>query len=334
MEASGVGVAMTGETGDSVALLSTDKQVHGFVKQLREEVSSIVLTSGSFDVFHDGHLNYLDLAAKFGDALIVGVDNDTKVRARKGPGRPVVSEIERIRMVSYHPKVSAVVLKSINWPRWHLIDLVRPHVLVVSEGTYSSEDLDKLANKFGSVEVLKRTARLSTSSRLNMLADYGGLYSVASTDRRERISLDQMFLNIALIVSQRSTCSLLQVGAVLAHDGRTLSTGYNGAPSGESHCECATTGNRCPVSSHAELNAMVFAARNGTSIDGATLYLTHNPCFDCAGHIINAGVPRVVFDRVRARSSSRGVRRLRTAGIEVACQIAPDPPFVDVMSAR
>jgi cytidyltransferase-like protein len=314
--------------------LFTSAQVAEFIKPWQAKGINIVLTSGSFDVFHGGHLKYLDLAAQFGDELIVGVDSDPKVRARKGPGRPVVTQEERMQMVSLHPKVSAVILKSVDWPKWHLVELISPSVLVVSDGTYSLSDLGMLATKCGQIEVLRRTVRYSTSARLNMLSDYGGLYTSINPGQRGRISLDQMFLNIALIVSQRSTCSLIQVGAVLARDGRTLSTGYNGAPIGEPHCECTTAGDRCPVSTHAELNAIVFAARNGTNLENTTLYLTHNPCYDCSAHIINVGVSKVVFDRFRLRSSGRGVHRLQAMGIEVFCHTTPELFTTNTVLAR
>lgn len=112
-----------------------------------------------------------------------------------------------------------------------------------------------------------------------------------------RISRDNMLLQIALIVKQRSTCLRRQVGAVLALDGRVLSTGYGGAPSGVAHCTPDVCGpdKPCTRTIHAEANAVAFAARLGIATRGSTLYCTASPCIECAKLIINAGILRVVY---------------------------------------
>lgn len=129
-----------------------------------------------------------------------------------------------------------------------------------------------------------------------------------------RPSLDSTLIAVAHTWARRSTCSRLQVGAVLARDGRTLSTGYNGAPSGLGHC-AHDDDTPCAVSVHAEVNALVFAARHGVSTEGAGLYLTHSPCRACAGPIVNAGVREVVF--AEAFRSLDGVAVLQAAGVAV-----------------
>lgn len=129
-----------------------------------------------------------------------------------------------------------------------------------------------------------------------------------------RPSLDATLLAAAYVWARRSTCSRLQVGAVLARDGRTLSTGYNGAPSGLEHCEHLDD-EPCTVSVHAEANALIFAGRHGVSTEGATLYLTHAPCLGCAGLIVNAGVVEVVY--AEPYRSVAGERALLAAGLDV-----------------
>lgn len=98
-----------------------------------------------------------------------------------------------------------------------------------------------------------------------------------------------------------------QVGAVIVKNKRILSTGYNGAPEGVKSCkekgECIrlkndiTSGTHLEMcySVHAEQNAIVSAARLGVSLEGATLYCTHQPCVICAKLIVNAGIKRVVY---------------------------------------
>lgn len=122
----------------------------------------------------------------------------------------------------------------------------------------------------------------------------------------ERPSWDQYFMDIARLVSSRSTCLRRQVGAVLVRDRQIISTGYNGAPSGIRHCAEAgclretlnvPSGERHEICRgiHAEQNAVVQAALHGVSTQGSTLYCTHQPCSFCSKMIINAGVCHVVF---------------------------------------
>lgn len=122
-----------------------------------------------------------------------------------------------------------------------------------------------------------------------------------------RMSWDEYFLKIAEMVKTRSTCIRRQVGAVIVKDNKIISTGYNGAASGASHCNnigCMRekmgikSGERhelC-VAIHAEQNAIVQAAKYGTPIEGATLYCTVQPCAICAKMLVNAGIKRIVFN--------------------------------------
>ncbi len=130
-----------------------------------------------------------------------------------------------------------------------------------------------------------------------------------------RPTIDQTMLGTAEIWARRSTCSRLSVGAVLARDGRVLSTAYNGPPAGQPHC-AHTDDQPCVESVHAEANALLWAARHGVSSLGATLYVTHAPCLGCSGLVINAGIVRVVYrDPYR---SSEGLARLASAGLDLA----------------
>lgn len=131
----------------------------------------------------------------------------------------------------------------------------------------------------------------------------------------ERPTVTQMLIAMAHVAATRSTCSRRQVGAVLARDGRVLSTGYNGAPSRLLHC-VHVADEPCIESVHAEANALLFAARHGVASGGASLYLTDSPCYACAGLIINAGVVEVVFDR--EFRTTEGIARLSSAGLAVA----------------
>lgn len=145
-------------------------RIEATVRALRTLNFEIVLTSGSFDIIHEGHSMYLEAARKFGDFLIVGLDSDDKIRARKGEDRPAVPQMERLRMVTHQRGVGLVTLKHIDHPRWHLVKTVRPDVLVATEDTYSKAEIKELeANYCGRVEVLERMATVSTSARLRRI---------------------------------------------------------------------------------------------------------------------------------------------------------------------
>jgi dCMP deaminase len=105
-------------------------------------------------------------------------------------------------------------------------------------------------------------------------------------------------MDIAFAVAERSTCDRAHVGAVLVRDRRILTTGYNGAPAGLPHCDEVghlMVDGHCVRTLHAEQNAIIQAALHGVSIEGATAYVTHQPCLTCAKMIINAGIRCVVY---------------------------------------
>ncbi|MCM8776654.1 MAG: cytidine/deoxycytidylate deaminase family protein [Candidatus Omnitrophica bacterium] len=117
---------------------------------------------------------------------------------------------------------------------------------------------------------------------------------------------DEYFIRIAELVSSRSTCIRRHVGAVLVKEKRILATGYNGAPSGISHCEevgCIREKLKIPSGErhelcrglHAEQNAIIQAAYHGVSIKGSILYIICHPCSVCAKMIINAGIGEIVI---------------------------------------
>jgi dCMP deaminase len=114
-----------------------------------------------------------------------------------------------------------------------------------------------------------------------------------------RISRDEMLLRMADAAAERGTCERLQVGAIVAREGRPLAAGYNGSPRGLEHCgplHCKLD-RPCTYATHAELNAITWAANAGVATNGAELYITDSPCEGCAKAIINAGISIVHFRR-------------------------------------
>ncbi len=124
-------------------------------------------------------------------------------------------------------------------------------------------------------------------------------------DVKPRISWDEYFMKIAMLVSERSTCRRHHVGAVIVREKRLLTTGYNGAPKGTKDCLEAgclrdemdiPSGTRHEVcrATHAEQNAIIQAGLHGISVQGGTIYCTHSPCILCAKMLVNAGIDRFV----------------------------------------
>ena len=121
-----------------------------------------------------------------------------------------------------------------------------------------------------------------------------------------RPSWDEYFMQMAELTAKRSTCLRRNVGAIIVKDKHIIATGYNGAPKGLPHCEelggClrqklgVPSGERHELcrALHAEQNAIIQAATLGQSIEGATIYVTHQPCIICAKMIINACISRIV----------------------------------------
>jgi dCMP deaminase len=155
---------------------------------------------------------------------------------------------------------------------------------------------------------------------------------------RDRLKI-QTFLAIARTLGELSTCDRASVGAVIVREGRCISWGFNGAPPGLPHCgenmhgygkdhpyfqhgqlqssiDIFLSANGCINATHAETNALAYAARQGTSTDGATLFVTVSPCVTCARLLIAAGIKHVVYET--AYRDPSGVKLLEQAGIPLS----------------
>jgi len=145
-------------------------------------------------------------------------------------------------------------------------------------------------------------------------------------DPEKRPQWQEYFMDIARLVSRRSTCTRRHVGAILVKDKRILATGYNGAPTGLAHCAdigCLRQKHGVPSGQrhelcrglHAEQNAIIQAAYHGISIVGATLFCTTMPCSICLKMLINAGIRQIVFQEGYPDELSQGL--LTEADIEI-----------------
>ena len=118
-----------------------------------------------------------------------------------------------------------------------------------------------------------------------------------------RPEFDDIYMELAVKIAQRSHCIKRHVGAVLAKETRIVSLGYNGPPAGTHNCDeeypetgCALDSKgSCSLAIHAEQNAILYAAKNKVNIKGCTLYVSLSPCLSCARIIYSMGINRVVY---------------------------------------
>ena len=149
----------------------------------------------------------------------------------------------------------------------------------------------------------------------------------------ERPSWDEYFMDIASLVAKRSTCMRRRVGAVMVKQKNILTTGYNGTPSGITHCDVTgclreqlnvPSGERHELCRglHAEQNAIIQAARHGVNISDSTLYCTNLRCIICTKMLINAGIRKIIY--LEGYSDKLSMEMLEEAGIETR-------PFAEVV---
>ena len=115
---------------------------------------------------------------------------------------------------------------------------------------------------------------------------------------KQRPSWDEYFMYNAVLISTRSTCPRLSVGAIIVKNNQIISTGYNGSVGGEVHCddtECLVEDGHCIRTIHAEINSILQCARTGVSLKDATIYVTHYPCVNCMKAILQAGISKIYY---------------------------------------
>jgi rfaE bifunctional protein nucleotidyltransferase chain/domain len=151
-------------------LIPTLEEMTRTVTHLKGLGYTVVLTSGSFDLIHLGHVKYLARAKQFGDVLAVGVDSDAKIQRRKGPDRPMVPQDERLEMLAYQRPVDLIYLKDDGEETWALIKAVEPDVLILTaDHSYSEDHLQALGEFCGRIEVVERQASVTTSERIRQM---------------------------------------------------------------------------------------------------------------------------------------------------------------------
>lgn len=158
-----------------------------------------------------------------------------------------------------------------------------------------------------------------------LATDTSGLYLC----NMSRPSFDDIYMDLAVRLAEKSHCTKIKVGAVLTQDTRIISLGYNGPPAGTHNCdeEWPLTGcprdrkGGCSLAIHAEANAILYAAKNNSVIEGSTLYVTLSPCLSCARIILTTGIKKVIFLKSYAEykgiDSDEGVDFLKRFHVDV-----------------
>jgi dCMP deaminase len=156
------------------------------------------------------------------------------------------------------------------------------------------------------------------------------------TKTKDKPDFDDIFMDLAINLAKRSHCIKAQVGAVLTKDTRIISIGYNGPPSGTHNCDIEFPEEGCPRDSkgscslalHAEQNAILYAAKNGSTVEGGTIYVTLSPCLACARIIFSMKIKKVIFYKSYANfkgiKADEGVDFLRKFGVEVVEYVKTD----------
>jgi len=133
-----------------------------------------------------------------------------------------------------------------------------------------------------------------------------------------RVDWHTYFMNIARQVATRATCDRKRVGAVIVKDKNILATGYNGSISGMPHCDEVghmMENGHCVATIHAEANAILQAAKHGVSINGADIYITASPCWNCFKLLANAGIKRIFYGEFYR--DRRSIEVAKKIGIEL-----------------
>lgn len=144
-----------------------------------------------------------------------------------------------------------------------------------------------------------------------------------------RPSFDDIYMDLASNLAERSHCVKIKVGAVLTKDTRIVSLGYNGPPAGTHNCDLEWPEKGCPRDSkggcslalHAEQNAIIYASKNNVPLENCSIYVTLAPCLSCARIIFASGIKKVIYLNSYAEykgiGTEEGVDFLTKFGIEV-----------------
>ena len=153
-----------------------------------------------------------------------------------------------------------------------------------------------------------------------------------------KLSFDDIYMDLASNLARKSHCVVKKVGAVISKDTRIVSLGYNGPPAGTHNCdeEWAETGcardrkGGCSLALHAEANAIAQAAKHGISTDGASIYVTLEPCISCLKLAVSAGIREVYYETTFNKGNNAALcQSFVSEGLVTLKQIKVSPSVIE-----
>ena len=150
---------------------------------------------------------------------------------------------------------------------------------------------------------------------------------------KHRIPWDQYFMAQSMLLSLRSTCTRLSVGATIVRDRRIIAGGYNGSVTGDVHCideGCYLVDGHCVRTIHAEMNAILQCAKFGVETDGAEIYVTHFPCLQCTKMILQAGIKKIHYLK-DYRNDDYAIKLIEQAGATIH-QVTLSQEYFDTLA--
>lgn len=312
-----------------------DENVFESIGEARKSGKSVGLVQGSWDMFHLGHLCYLQEARKTCDFLIVAMDDDEKIRHRKGINRPIIPLDERYQTIKRLNIADAIVVKTLAEPHWGLIRRVQPDVLVAIKENYSDAEIEELETICGRVAVLPRQATTSTSDIIRRTLIKNGVKALLNGDPRVTERVDQLKQQLGdykklpepwpqlIDYLENSTDSVTPTAACCYVDGGWR-FGTNKFDQGiprrdiEERTELlyATT-------EHGEIN--LLKNLKGARLDDTPIYTILFPCDICMKTMIDKGVKKIYYlqDHPHRNWSKRSHEKAKAAGV-VTIQVTLD----------
>lgn len=280
-------------------------EIREIVENARKSGKKIGLVQGSWDMFHIGHLKYLQEARKLCDFLIVGMDDDEKIRYRKGNKRPIIPLDERYEMVKLLNIADYIAVKTLNEKHWELIKTIQPDVLVAIKENYSDEDIVKLKEICGEVAILPRQAKTSTSDIVRKTLILNGVQTIGKKDSRVLEAVEEFKIRIAFnkdmeepipqLVSfmKNSTDWKTPVAACCYHENKL----YFGSNQIDQSCPKQDTENRTELFfagvEHAEIN--LLKQLNGALKISSPIWVSLFPCDVCMKVLAEKGVKEIYY---------------------------------------
>lgn len=275
------------------------------INKARAEGKTVGLVQGSWDLFHLGHLCYLKEAKKLCDFLIVGMDDDEKIKYRKGNKRPIIPLTERFQTIEKLNIANAIVVKGLNEPHWGLIKSVRPDVLIVIKENYTDDEIQKLEEYCGRIAVLPRQSTASTTDIIRKTLIQNGVKLPNKDDPRVLEAIEALKLRVGFNKQlkeplpqlfkylTKSTDFVIPTGACCNYNSKW----YFGVNQIDQSLSTSDIEQRTELFyatiEHAEIN--LLKQLGDISVLNTPIWVTLFPCDKCMKVLIDKGVKEIYY---------------------------------------